>query len=66
MLIGLIVFAVMPFTYLLVKDYSLLIIIRFIHGLATAIYGLCPWQLWQTWLEPEKENAVMVFVSHES
>jgi len=39
MLIGLIVFAVMPFTYLLVKDYSLLIIIRFIHGLATAIYG---------------------------
>ena len=39
MLIGLVVFAVMPFTYLLVHDYRLLVIIRFIHGLATAIYG---------------------------
>lgn len=39
MMIGLFFFAVMPFTYLLVKDYQLLIIIRFIHGLATAIYG---------------------------
>ena len=39
MLIGLVVFAVMPFTYLLVHDYRLLVIIRFVHGLATAIYG---------------------------
>jgi DHA1 family multidrug resistance protein-like MFS transporter len=39
MLIGLVVFAVMPFTYLLVKDYQLLIVIRFVHGLATAVYG---------------------------
>jgi len=39
MLIGLLFFAFMPFTYLLVKDYSLLIVIRFFHGLATAIYG---------------------------
>jgi DHA1 family multidrug resistance protein-like MFS transporter len=39
MLIGLLFFAFMPFTYLLVKDYNLLIIIRFLHGLATAIYG---------------------------
>lgn len=39
MLIGLVVFAVMPFTYLFVNDYQLLIVIRFIHGLATAIYG---------------------------
>jgi MFS family permease len=39
MLIGLIVFGIMPFTYLLVHDYSLLVIIRFVHGLATAIYG---------------------------
>ena len=39
MLIGLLFFAFMPFTYLLVKDYSLLIVIRFLHGLATAIYG---------------------------
>lgn len=36
---GLLVFAVMPFTYLLVKDYYVLIVIRFIHGLATSIYG---------------------------
>jgi MFS family permease len=39
MLIGLVVFAVMPFTYLLVHDYRLLVIVRFIHGLATAVYG---------------------------
>jgi MFS family permease len=39
MLIGLLFFAFMPFTYLLVKDYTLLIIIRFVHGLATAVYG---------------------------
>src|SRR4030066_825322 len=39
MLIGLVVFAVMPFTYLLVHDYRLLVIIRFFHGLATAVYG---------------------------
>ncbi len=29
----------MPFTYLLVTDYHALIVIRFIHGLATSIYG---------------------------
>jgi MFS family permease len=39
MLMGLLVFAVMPFTYLMVKDYYTLIVIRFIHGLATSIYG---------------------------
>lgn len=39
MFAGLLIFAVMPFTYLIVKDYYVLIVIRFIHGLATAIYG---------------------------
>src|SRR3990170_1628757 len=39
MLAGLFVFALMPFTYLFVKGYFLLILIRFIHGFATAIYG---------------------------
>src|SRR5574341_840880 len=39
MLIGLVVFAVMPFAYLLVHDYRMLVAIRFVHGLATAIYG---------------------------
>jgi len=39
MLIGIFVFAVMPFAYLFVKDYHLLIAVRFVHGLATAIYG---------------------------
>jgi MFS family permease len=39
LLMGLVVFAVMPFTYLVIRDYSLLIVIRFLHGLATAIYG---------------------------
>jgi MFS family permease len=39
MLMGLFVFAVMPFTYLIVRDYYVLIVIRFIHGLATSIYG---------------------------
>ncbi len=39
MLIGLLFFAFMPFTYLWVHSYYPLIIIRFVHGLATAIYG---------------------------
>ena len=39
MLVGLIVFAVMPFTYLWVKNVQLLMVIRFLHGFATAIYG---------------------------
>ena len=33
------VFGLMPFTYILVHDYRLLIVIRFFHGFATAIYG---------------------------
>ncbi|MFN3740730.1 MAG: MFS transporter [Thermodesulfovibrionales bacterium] len=39
MFIGLIFFAFTPFTYLFIKDYTLLVIIRFIHGFATAVYG---------------------------
>jgi DHA1 family multidrug resistance protein-like MFS transporter len=39
LLMGLMVFGVMPFTYLFIQDYNLLIVIRFLHGLATAIYG---------------------------
>jgi DHA1 family multidrug resistance protein-like MFS transporter len=39
LLAGLVVFAVMPFTYLLASNYQLLILIRFLHGFATAIYG---------------------------
>ena len=39
MLVGLVVFAVMPFTYLWVKNVQLLMAIRFLHGFATAIYG---------------------------
>ncbi|HAK60202.1 MAG TPA: MFS transporter, partial [Nitrospiraceae bacterium] len=39
LLVGLMVFASMPFTYLLVEDYSVLIIIRFLHGFATSIFG---------------------------
>jgi DHA1 family multidrug resistance protein-like MFS transporter len=39
MLVGLVVFAVMPFTYLFVRDIFLLTVIRFLHGFATAIYG---------------------------
>ncbi len=39
MMVGLLFFAFMPFAYLQVKDYTLLIIIRFLHGLATAVYG---------------------------
>ncbi len=39
MLFGLVVFAIMPFTYLVIRNYQWLIVIRFIHGFATAIYG---------------------------
>jgi len=39
MLVGLVVFAVMPFSYLLVRDVFLLTVVRFLHGFATAVYG---------------------------
>lgn len=39
MFMGLVVFALMPFTYLWVKETSLLALIRFLHGFATAVYG---------------------------
>lgn len=39
LLMGLMVFASMPFTYLLVEDYTVLIVIRFLHGLATSVFG---------------------------
>lgn len=39
MLAGLCVFAFMPFAYFLVGSYEQLVVVRFLHGLATAIYG---------------------------
>ncbi len=39
MVAGLVFFAVIPFTYLLVSDYTLLMVVRFFHGFATAVYG---------------------------
>jgi MFS transporter, DHA1 family, multidrug resistance protein len=39
MLMGLVVFALMPFCYLWVKETTLLGVIRFLHGFATAVYG---------------------------
>lgn len=39
MLIGLVIFAALPFAYLFIDNYQALIVVRFIHGLATAIYG---------------------------
>ncbi|MCX5893723.1 MAG: MFS transporter, partial [Deltaproteobacteria bacterium] len=37
--LGLLIFALTPFAYLLVWDTSALLVVRFIHGFATAIYG---------------------------
>ncbi|MEM3615888.1 MAG: MFS transporter [Candidatus Methanomethylicia archaeon] len=39
LLISTLIFSFIPFTYLFINNYILLIIIRFIHGFATAIYG---------------------------
>lgn len=39
MLIGLVVFGLMPFAYLFISNYTALVVVRFFHGLATAIYG---------------------------
>jgi len=36
---GLIVFAFVPFAYLFVSSYEALVVVRFFHGFATAIYG---------------------------
>jgi MFS family permease len=39
LLAGALVFATLPFTYLLVSTLVVLILLRFVHGLATAIFG---------------------------
>jgi MFS family permease len=39
MLAGLVVFGLMPFSYLFITQYHALLVVRFLHGLATAIYG---------------------------
>ena len=39
MLVGLLFFAFIPFLYLLVDSYNSLLLVRFLHGFATAIYG---------------------------
>jgi MFS transporter, DHA1 family, multidrug resistance protein len=39
MLIGLLFFAFTPFAYLGVHSYEPLVLIRFLHGMATAVYG---------------------------
>ncbi len=39
MLVGLLFFGLIPFAYLFISSYKALVIVRFIHGLATAIYG---------------------------
>ena len=39
MLAGLVVFGLMPFAYLFITHYAALIVVRFLHGLATAICG---------------------------
>ena len=39
MLAGLVVFGVMPLGYLFIESYQALVVVRFLHGLATAIYG---------------------------
>lgn len=39
LLLGLGVFAIVPFAYLWVSSYELLVVVRFFHGFATAIYG---------------------------
>ena len=39
LLIAVLIFGLMPFTYFVVHDYRLLTVIRFFHGFATAIYG---------------------------
>ena len=37
--VGLGIFALVPFAYLLVSSYPGLVVVRFLHGFATAIYG---------------------------
>lgn len=39
MLAGLFVFGLLPFAYLFIQSYQALVVVRFVHGLATAIYG---------------------------
>jgi MFS family permease len=39
MLAGLGFFAVIPFAYFFINSYTMLVVVRFLHGFATAVYG---------------------------
>ena len=39
MLAGLCFFAIVPFAYFFINSYSMLVVVRFLHGFATAVYG---------------------------
>lgn len=39
MLAGLCFFAIIPFAYFFINSYSMLVVARFLHGFATAVYG---------------------------
>jgi MFS transporter, DHA1 family, multidrug resistance protein len=39
LLLGLAVFAIVPIAYLWVSSFEMLVVVRFVHGFATAIYG---------------------------
>ncbi|TYT75204.1 MFS transporter [Desulfobotulus mexicanus] len=39
MLAGLCFFALIPFAYFFISSYTMLVVVRFLHGFATAIYG---------------------------
>ena len=39
LLVGLLAFALPPFSYLLITDVSWLIVLRFVHGMATAVFA---------------------------
>jgi MFS family permease len=39
MLVGLCFFALIPFAYFFISSYAMLVVVRFLHGFATAIYG---------------------------
>jgi len=62
-LIGLLVFALMPFLYLFISDYKMLAIVRFFHGFATAVYGPVSMAMVARWAGAKKGEMLSWFSS---
>jgi len=63
LLAAVLIFGLMPFAYFLVYDYTILIVIRFFHGFATAIFGPVAMAIIMDIAEEKKGQLVGTYMS---